>query len=453
MTRTSNAPEAAPETKRRSPRRRVWWWSAIISVVALAVGLAGWLELGRDEAPVTKRATRTPVVRVDAVIRRDVVVRDAYRGELVADAAVLSAQTAGELREVNVQLGDLVRKDQVLALIDPTLARRQLNEARAQVQVARAEQARARAELSTAQVERNRAEALLQERLITEQEAVAARARIDVLQAQVDAAKAQAEQAAARVSTLVEGVAQTRILAPFSGAVAQRYLDPGALVQPGTQVLRVVAEGRLRVRFRVPESALSQVEVGQLLAISTQATGAETFAGRVTRRSAEVSPVDRSVAVEGELDEQTPNLLPGMYANVVVNAGKISEALVVPNTAVVERFLGGQPQLGVFVVHEAKAVPDTSAPETTATAQARLVRFTPVRVLGRDAQGAAVEPIADVEQAKAAEGRPQVSSLEPGAPVVTFGADALSDGAPVRILAEEATSEAKAPNHAEPVVR
>src|SRR5690606_28349819 len=162
---------------------------------------------------------------------------------------------------------------------------------------------------------------------------------------------------------LAQGLAQTQVLAPFDGAIAQRYLDPGAIVQPGTPILRMVADGNLRVRFRAPESALSLVDVGQPLTLRTQSTQGETFAGLVTRRSAEVSPVDRSVAVEGELEQKTSRLLPGMYANVTVSAETLKNALVVPNAALVERYRAGQPQTGVYVVDDQELLAASAQPE------------------------------------------------------------------------------------------
>ena len=457
--KTGEGPNAKDDAKPvgRPRRRRVWLWSLALTVAALGAGGIAWLGVGEGDTAPKAQAPRAPIVRVAAVAQRDMVVQHHYRGELVADVAELSAQTVGELREVRVQLGDTVRKNQVLALVDASLARRQLTEARAQVQVAQAEQARAQAELATARVERDRANALLREQIITEQEAVAARSRIEVLQAQVDSAKARAAQAQAHVSLLAQGLAQTQVLAPFDGAIAQRYLDPGAIVQPGTPILRMVADGNLRVRFRAPESALPLVDVGQRLTLRTQSTQGETFAGLVTRRSAEVSPVDRSVAVEGELEQKTSRLLPGMYANVTVSAETLKNALVVPNAALVERYRAGQPQTGVYVVDDQELLAASAQPEGAGPVegeQSQLARqsnqanvqFIPVSVRGQDAQAAAVEPLAEPGQAVAETG------LSIGALVVTFGADALSDGAVVRVLTQEQAATA-APPSTEPVVR
>lgn len=390
-------PDTAPAAP-RSRRRLVWIVSLSIAAVSLSVAAFSWSSGGKT--PVAHAPpTRAPAVRLAPVIRSAATFRQHYRGELVADTAELSAQSAGELRELHVRLGDRVKQGQTLAVVDASLVVRELNEAKAQVNAAAAEQRRIQAELDAAVSDRDRSERLRAEQLVTEQAAEAARARVAVLQAQLQTAAAQQAQAEARVSRLSQSVRHTRIVAPFDGAVAARHLDPGAIVQPGTPIVRLVARGPLRVSFRVPESDLGYVRAEQRLSLTTRATGKSTFTGRVKRRAAEVSPVDRMVLVEGLLDDEYDELLPGMYANITVVSGKATDATLVPGSALIERLLDGQPVSGVFAVHDEEA------------------RFVPVAILGTD------EPMVAVEGA-----------LRPGDHVAVFGVDALTDGSPVRVV-------------------
>ncbi len=394
-----------------TPRRRTVW------VVALAVGamaVAGALVLRSRATPEDAgagaggpRGERAPApVRAAPVITRDVTVRARYTGELDADAAEIAARTAGLLEEVRVRIGDQVSEGDVLARVDATQARRQVAEARAQVQAAAASERRARAGLGAATAELERTEPLLADRLVSPQEVDALRSRVESVSAEADAARAQADQAQARIALLNEQIADARLTAPFDGAVAERYLDPGAVVSPGTKVLRLVQSGALRVRFRVPERDVGRVQPGLAFEVSTQATGDRRFSGQVTRVSAEVSREDRTVAVEGVLDETISDLRPGMYAEVSVSLGTLEDALAVPGSALVER-LGddGATRTGVFVVT------DTSA------------RFVPVSVRGRAGEVVAVE------------------GLGAGMQVVTLGQAQLRDGAPVNVVAEEGGAE------------
>jgi len=72
-------------------------------------------------------------------------------------------------------------------------------------------------------------------------------------------------------------ISRALLLAPFDGAVSERYLDPGAVVQPGTRVLRVVRQGPLRVRFRLTQREVSRVSVGSPIQVTTQSNGAREF--------------------------------------------------------------------------------------------------------------------------------------------------------------------------------
>src|SRR5690606_15262606 len=124
---------------------------------------------------------------------------------------------------------------------------------------------------------------------------------------------------------------------------------------PGTRVLRLVRRGPLRVRVRVPERDLGRIAVGKELTVTTQATGDRAFPGKVERIAAEVSRLDRTVAVDGVLDAETPELRPGMYAVVSLVLGELVNATVVPSEAIVERAEADRKQ-GVFVFDGGKAV-------------------------------------------------------------------------------------------------
>jgi RND family efflux transporter MFP subunit len=185
--------------------------------------------------------------------------------------------------------------------------------------------------------------------------------------------------------------------------VAERHLDPGAFVQAGTPVVRLVEAGSLLVQFRVPERHLGSVAPGDPLVVTTQATGATRFEGRVLRIAGEVSRADRTALVEGAIAEPTPVLRPGMYAEVEVQLEALRDRLTVPGPAVVERVTaGGEAETGVFTVDG-----DEGA-----------ARWRAVEVVGRQGDRVAVE-----------------ARLEPGQRVLTLGHEELSDGSPVKVVA------------------
>lgn len=362
-----------------------------MKLLLLLLVLAG---CGDAPADVGAAEQATPVA-AQSVTRDDVAVTATYPGELVADAADLAPRVTGRLVEVAVRIGDPVTEDQVLARVDGEALRQQLLEARAQVRVAEATLVRAQAEAELGEREAARIAPLAEKELVSAHEADAVRARVAGLKAEVGVAEARVAEATARVARLAQEVTDATVVAPFDGVVAERYLDPGATVQAGTPVLRVVEGGPLRVRFRIPEHELAGLQPGLPLTVSTG--GGVTASGTVERISGAVSPEDRSIAVEGLVDPD-PGLRAGMFARVRVERRMIPDTLVVPGAALLERPSGDQMVTGVF------------------TAAGNAARWVPVEVQGRAGDDVAV-----------------AGSLEEGDRVLVLGHEGLRDGAVIQL--------------------
>jgi RND family efflux transporter MFP subunit len=390
--------EAQPTPKESAASRRVVWWSvavvSLLAIVTAAVGLGAFR--GKAEAEPSKSA-RGVLVTLAPSQKKTLTLTARHRGELDTEVSELSAQATGRLAVVEVDIGDIVKQGQILARIDAAQTQRQISEAEAQVRSAEAAQQRARAAREGARIELDRGQKLVREKVMSQQEVDTLESRVRVLTAEEGAADAQRGQARARVSVLQQQAKETKLLAPFDGAVAERFLDAGSLVTPGVKVLRVVKSGPLRVRFRAPERDLGRIKKGMTVEITVQATAEKRFLGKVTRISAEVSRTDRSSAVEAELDAEYEVLRAGMYAEVFLTLGKLDDAVVVPSAALTERDgkNGGDP--GVYVVKD------------------RVAHFRPVKILGTSGEFTAVDGVALGDE------------------VVTLGHDSLRDGSTVRL--------------------
>ena len=398
------------------PRRRPWWRRPEVLIAAVAIAIAalalsfGFGPGAADERP--EELEPTPV-RAAGVTRGKLDVVSTYPGELVGEVSDIAPQVSGLLEQVPVRIGDRVVRGQVLAVIDDLDLRNQLDEAKGQVGVAAANTRRAEAELGSIQAEFGRAEELYRESLISDQEFERVRANLASARATVAASEAQAEQAQARLAQLDRLLAETRVVAPFDGTVAVRYLDRGALVQPNTPILRLVEAAPLMVQFRVPERDLGSVRPGVTFAATTQATGDAVFTGSVRRVSGEVSRTDRTAVVEGELERGVELLRPGMYAEVELRVQAIDGELLVPGNAVVERVaMDGARSSGVFTVEDLEG--------DARSGGGQVARWVEVEVLGQSQGLAAIR-----------------GELEPGDPVLTLGHIELRDGAPIRVVQRE----------------
>ncbi len=394
---------AASRPAGRPPRRISRLQFAGIAAVVVILAAAAVIAFGRSpqtaaEAPGAD-AQAVPV-RAEAARRGHLSVRTAYSGELVGEVADIAAQVSGRLVDVPARIGQRVAAGAVLAVIADIDIRNQLQEARGQLGVAEANRDKAAAELVGVQADHQRAMELYHQSLLSVQEQQQVTSRYATARAQLAATEAQVRQSAAREAQLAEAFANTRVRAPFHAVVADRYLDRGALVQPGTAVLRLVEEAPLMVQFRVPERDLAAVRAGAAFDVSTEATGGQTFSGAVRRVAGEVRRNDRTVLVEGELTETDDLLRPGMYADVSVSLRDLADALIVPDTALLERVaMDGARSVGVLVPVDG------------------LAEWRPVQVAGRSGEFSAVD-----------------GSLAAGELVLTLGHQQLGHGAPVRVV-------------------
>ncbi|MBA3462980.1 MAG: efflux RND transporter periplasmic adaptor subunit [Deltaproteobacteria bacterium] len=383
-----------------TPRRsRAWIAWVVVAVAGLLIG-GSFLFRGDDKAAAQapKNAAATPVTAGD-VVRGVITQRGRYPGELDADAADVAAFYAGRLVSMHVRVGDTVKAGDVIAELDPVDAKEQIAQAQAQAKAAVAERNRANVERDAASAEVARLEPLAREKLISALEIDRQRAKANALAATVDTAAAGETEARARVRVLQKRIQESVVRAPFAGRIAERYVDPGAIVNAGARLARIVAVAPLRVRFEVPEADIPRLAVGTTLRVIT--TGdKEGLPAKITGIASEVSRERRVAIVEGMIENPPAGWLPGMYAEAVVDLRTIEQAIIVPATSVLSRLQpNGSVTTGVFV----------AGAEGTA-------RWIPIREVTRDGDRVAVE-----------------ADLPPATRVLVSGHVDLTDGGRIKL--------------------
>jgi RND family efflux transporter MFP subunit len=238
-------------------------------------------------------------------------------------------------------------------------------------------------------------------RLLEQQ--VIAQEQYDQSEAQASSAVAQEQAARARLSaadsaiqqataTLAESRAMlgyTKLTAPFNGRVLERLIDPGALASPGTPLLVVADDGKLRVESAVPESRAAEVKVGGAASIEVEGVSAP-LAGKIGEIVASVDTASRAFLVKVDLPDGAPHLRPGTFARVTFPLGD-EPRLVVPTEAltrfgalervfVVER---GEARLRMITTGEAQAT--WTAVLSGLTEGERIVVSPPASLRDRDA--------------------------------------------------------------------
>ncbi|MBX9575466.1 MAG: efflux RND transporter periplasmic adaptor subunit [Caulobacteraceae bacterium] len=247
----------------------------------------------------------------------------------------VGAETGGLVATaVYVDEGAFVRQGQPLVQLNDSVLRAQVRQQEAQVATARANLARDDAALARAQE--------LKERGYLSQ------AGLDTALANQRASAAALQAADAALSESRTRLAQTVIRAPVAGRIISRSVTRGQIVQPGTELFRMVRDGRLELDARVPEADLPLVRAGQTATVTGDQ--GQAFTGTVRIVTPEVDPQTRLGVARIALPSGSP-VRPGMFAQAQIDVGA-QPALVVPSGAIVYR--EGKP--GVYVIGADDAV-------------------------------------------------------------------------------------------------
>lgn len=311
-----------------TPRRRWFWPLAALALVLIA--LAAWLLLRpagqpAPEAAQAKAAADAPrpalTVTVARPQREALPIRLQANGNISAwQEASVGAEVNGlRLSSVNVNVGDTVRKGQVLAEFvrettqaDTLQARASLMQAEASYQNAKADADRARAIENTGALSQSQvAQYLTQEKV----------------------ALAQWEAAKAALAATEVRLGNTRVLAPDDGVISARSATVGAVVGAGQELFRLVRQGRLEWRAEVTPSEVDRVKIGQAVAV-TAATGREVQ-GKVRAIAPSADPQTRNILIFVDLPRHA-ELKAGTFARGSFDLGQ-SDALTVASASVVVR--------------------------------------------------------------------------------------------------------------------
>jgi len=272
-------------------------------------------------------------------------------------------KVSGYMRQINVDIGDVVREGQILAVLE-------VPELKAQVEQTSFEQKQSQEEITRAQHQINGAEALHEalhaesERLkqaaatrpglIAQQELDDAQAKDLSSQAEVDEAKAalaaaqQHAEAARADNERVQALENyTNVVAPISGVVIWRYADTGALIQGGTNsnsqdlpIVRLSQSSLLRLRVPVPEDDVPYVHDGDTLNVRVDALN-RNLTGKVVRFTRDVNFETRTMETEIDVDNKDLSIAPGMYADTLLELEDHKNVVTIPVEALV---LKGQQQ-------------------------------------------------------------------------------------------------------------
>jgi len=320
-------------------------------VLAVAAGAAYW-RFGR--------AVAVPIVEAaqGAVAQRIV-----GPGTLQARVPVtLAARITATVQQINVDIGDEVKRGQALVLLDDrdlaakrsVVGGQQTSLAR-NVDAAKASIAKAQADLELARSKQQRDAELLRTGFVSQAVLDASDAALRAAQANLDNTRAAHAAREADVVTLSHEaryadtlLSFTRIAAPMDGVIIARQAEVGTTVVPGSTLLRMVDPATLWVAVRVDESVLARVQVGQ--AASVRMRSGEVLPGKVARLARQSDAATRELEVNVAFDKPPARFAIDQEAEVAINVGNAS-GISVPLNALTRDREGRQ---GVLVVVDSR---------------------------------------------------------------------------------------------------
>ncbi len=382
---------AGPFRKNES-RKVLYWIVGSVLVIFLLILFLGWIPRHRRDKDTKERAQRAQNAKpVIEVIR----VGDAKGGDAglvvpgtttpLTESAVY-ARANGYLKRRFVDIGDHVRKGQLLAIIDAPDLDQQVDQAREQVNQAESQLAQQVTQLALTKVTVDRYRELVKRGVFSRQDGDQREADYQAQLANVSAAQRNVEAFKANLRRVIALQSYERVTAPFDGIVTQRNIDTGdlisaqgsaggsstgptpsnsvssgstqagatnsagstgssaALATPSTgtggqggPLFSIAQAGRLRILVSVPEGYAQAIHTGQKTSLHFQEYPDQPFFGSVTRTAGSVDQNTRTVLVEIQLDNSAGKLLPGMYAVATFATPTGNGPMLVPGDAIAIR--------------------------------------------------------------------------------------------------------------------
>ena len=287
-----------------------------MSAVAIILMVAGCGNSTQKQTEQTAEVAEVcPSVSVQQVVKQNVVQDATYTSTVQAYVKNnIVPQTAGRITKINVEVGDKVKKGQVLAEIDKV----QLQQAQLQ--------------LHNAEVELERLRTLYNAGGLSKSD-------LDAIELQYNVCKTQ-------VANLKEN---TTLLSPIDGVITARNYDAGDMYAMSAPIFTVEQIKPVKLLVGVSESDYTKIKKGDRVTVKADAFPNLTFDGKVERIYPTIDPMTRTFTVEVVVPNNYSTLRPGMFARVTVNFGT-NRNVVIPDVAVVKQ--QGSGERFVYILNE-----------------------------------------------------------------------------------------------------
>lgn len=263
------------------------------------------------------------------------------------DQTPVYARTSGYVKARYVDIGDRVRRGQLLAEIEDPQTAQSLMQAKATVLQQKAQLQQMEANAGLSKVTNERWQGLVKQGVVSQQDADQKLAQANADVANVNAAKANIAAGEANVGSLSEQASFSRVTAPFDGVILSRGIDRGSLISSGsqnsvTEMFSVGQSDKVRIFTNAPQASAVGLANGHIAKVTFRELPGKAYTGTIARTSQSIDPTTRTLLVEVDL-KNDGRILPGMYATVVFDLPSSAVGpVLLPANGLVIRLAGPQ---------------------------------------------------------------------------------------------------------------
>ena len=316
------AVSSRPKESNAKPRRKgiVIAIALLVTICVFAFGIKA-LQIGKMMS--TPQTMPPTTVSSTSVKEEDWAPRLTAVGSVSAvQGAVVSAELAGVVSEINFENGGEAKKGEVLMKLDASQEEALLRSAEAEAQLAQTDLERSR-DLAMKKV---------------------------VSSAELDSAQSKFRRLNAVVDQVRSSIAKKTLIAPFDGQLGIRQVNVGQMINAGQQVVPLTSLDPVFADFALPQQYLGQLTAGLEVHVTTDAIPGRVFNGKLTAINSMVDSSTRNITLQATLDNSDHALRPGMFAKAEVMLPEKHKALVVPGSAISYAPFGDS----VFVIEKKK---------------------------------------------------------------------------------------------------
>lgn len=310
----------------------------LLALIALAVtALSACGTAGAEE--MTEPAVKAQVVTTKAVEKGNINRKLSYNGTLLAANTIhVIAKVPGEILEIPMTVGDLIKKDDSIYILDKTDIQRNASNASLTYQAASHQLKATADQQALAEKTFNRMKALYESpngSAISKAEYE--QAELAASKAELEAVKVQLAQAKIGMDIANDQLNDADLKAPISGILSALTIEAGQMVSAGTHVADIINMDQVYVDIQVSESVINHLNKGKVIPAFIPAISSEKIMGTIEWVSPAADAQTRLFPVRITFDNTDHIIKPGMFATVNIDLKEAKDAIIVPSTAILPR--------------------------------------------------------------------------------------------------------------------